>query len=487
MWTTRRTLVDGALVATVTAVLSTSILVAWWAPVGFVLVVVGAAWIRLLVRRDTRALIALWLVFALNRTFALLAGSGPVELLFSSFDDIALGVVLLVVSLTGVRFKGLPREMGFVLGGLLVFGLSGVLGAVLAGVVAPAVLLGTWLGLKLLVCLVITTQFSWSEADIRRAQRVAGLVIGLVVVIAFVQLIEPQLVYRVLGAQRRVRLGQDVITSIFRAPSQYSIFMIFAMSGLIAAHPLSRRRRLAAAVAGIGAILSLRLKTLVDLVLVVVGRVAVSPTRLRWATPLALVVGVGAAAYLGAPLLHARAPVLFGDERSARQILYETAASLAGRGFPLGAGFGAFGSEASITYYSPVYAQYGMADAFGFSQAQPQFLLDASWATVLGEGGWLGAAGALVALAGLFALLLRRAFAARAGRRADCSRAALLFVTAFTADSITTPQFFAGFACLSLASLVSMSLPGRTPGPMAEATGGLASARTGGRHWNLKC
>jgi hypothetical protein len=27
-----------------------------------------------------------------------------------------------------------------------------------------------------------------------------------------------------------------------------------------------------------------------------------------------------------------------------------------------------------------------------------------------------------------------------------------------------------------------MSLPDRTPGSMAEATGGLASARTGGRH-----
>ncbi|MGY1745239.1 hypothetical protein [Blastococcus sp. SYSU D00695] len=480
-----RALADVVLVAAATLALSTSLLVAWWAPVAVVAGAVACAaiaiWVRLLARRDTRALVVLWLVFALNRTFALLAGDGPVGSVMSSLDDIALGVALVVVVLTGVRCTGLPRSLVVAFCGLFVFGVAGVLGAVLAGVVAPAVLLGTWLGCKLLVCLFVTTQFRWSEDDIRRAQRVAAVLIGLVVVVALVQLVEPGLVYRVLGAQRRVRLGQDVVTSIFREPSQYSVFMIFAMSGLVAAHPLSRRRLLAAAVTGVGAVLSLRLKTLVDLVLVLVGRLAVSPSRLRWATPVALVVGGAAVTYLGGPLFRARAPVLFGDERSARQILYQTAGSLAGRHLPFGGGFGSFGSEASITYYSPVYAEYGMADAFGFSEARPQFLHDASWATVLGEGGWLGAAGAAVALGALLALLLRRAVTRGAGRRGDCARAGFLFGMAFIADSVTSPQFFAGFACLTLATLVSMSLG--EGGPAAGTASGatvLASGRPAG-------
>jgi hypothetical protein len=377
-------------------------------------------------------------------------------------DDVALGVALIVVTLTGIRFAGLPRHFRLVFGGLAVFGLSGAVSAAMGEVVAPGAWLGTWLGLKFLVCLLITMQFSWSDAAIRSAQRVAAVLIALVVAVAFVQLVNPDLIGQLLGARRRSRLGQNVLTSIFRQPAQYSVFMMFAISALIAKYPLTRRRGIAVVVTGIGALLSLRVKVLVDLVLIIVGRVAISPARrVRQWVPYALVFVGGVAAYLGAGLFEARAAVLFGSNPSARKVLYQTALDLAQSNLPLGAGFGSFGSEASIVHYSPVYAQYGLSGTYGFSEDAAAFVHDASWATVLGEAGWIGAAGFATALVGLFLVAWQRVKAASLGRRADCARAALLFAVAFVSDSITTPQLFAGFACLTLATLVSMSLAPR--------------------------
>lgn len=489
-----------AAVAVASAVLAAAVGLVWWAPIGVLLLgsvaYGGVLWVRLLVVRDSRALIVLWLVFGLTRTAALLV---PADLQQATLwlDDVALAVALAVVLATGRGTPRGPRVPWAVYAGMGLFAVSGVLSGLAADVGLPALGVGTWLGLKLLVALFVSLQFRWTEASIRAAFRVAAWLTAVVVVVAVVQVVAPAAVNAVFGAPQRTRLGGSVVTSIFREPAQYSAFCLLALSIVLGRHPITRMRGLAAVVVAGAALLSLRLKAVVDVVLLVSARAASSPAVLvRAGAPLLLGLVTAIAVYLGAGLIGARAEVLFGDDASPRQLLYRVAFQLAADEAPLGAGFGSFGSDASITYYSPVYAEYGLSATYGFSRSAPHFVHDASWATVLGEAGWLGALGVAVALLAVTGSLWSRIRGLPAGTAQDCARVGLLFTLVVLADSVTSPQLFAGFSVVSLAVLYSMALStaestagssapeeiaGRTVGAATGDVHGLGSSHPGGR------
>ncbi len=457
-----------AVVALASAALPVTLIWAWWAPLALIGLGVGTVvtlrWISWVARRQARALLALWLVFALSRPLSLLvpASLAPVA---QRIDDLALGLALVVIVLTGRLRFGLPAGGAGFYAGMVVFASSGVLSALLSGSSLEALFLGTWLGLKFLVAFFVSAQFTWSPAEVRQAFRVAAWLIVIVVLVAFVQLVDPASVNAVFGATVRERLGGRVITSVFREPAQYSAFSLLALVLVLVRHPLSRVRALAAVVVGVAALLSLRLKAMVDVVLVVVARVATSPvTLVRAGAPLVAVVLSLAAVSLGSGLISARLGVLVGDESSSpRQVLYSVATDIAESRAPLGAGFGSYGSQASIVYYSRLYQQYGLSETYGFSSEVPSYIQDASWATVLGETGWIGAVGVAGALGALVIALYRRLRTLPSGYRQDGARAALLFALVIVSDSVTSPQLFAGFYVLSLGILCSIAFSPEHP------------------------
>lgn len=425
---------------------------------GAAAVVVLVWWVRLLVRRDARSVVALWVAFLFTQPVAVLLPPA-LEVWALRVDDLALGIALVVVLATGLQRRDLRLPGRLVTLGFAGYAVCGVLGAWLSEVRLTTVILGTWLAVKLVVCLLVTEQFSWTSRDVTVARRVFLAVLGLVLAVAALQVLQPEFVNALLGRDVRSRVGLTVLTSIFPQPFLYSTVMLLATCLLISKAP-ARPGRLALSLVVAGfAVLSLRLKALISIILVVVTRVLTSPnSRIRAWTPIVVLVLVTAGLVLGSDLVEARLDVLFGDANpSPRQLLYGTAWLIAAARFPLGSGFGTFGSEASRWDYSPIYAEYGLSDHYGFRQAQPIFITDASWATVLGEAGWLGAASFAVALGALAVRVLRRVPAMASLGGEQPTRAALLFLVVFALSSVASPQLFSGFACLSLAVLVSMS------------------------------
>lgn len=74
----------------------------------------------------------------------------------------------------------------------------------------------------------------------------------------------------------------------------------------------------------------------------------------------------------------------------ARGELYRGAMNIANDFFPLGSGFGTFGSNISKVYYSPLYYYYGLYKVWGLSPEMSSYISDTYWAMILGEGGWIG-------------------------------------------------------------------------------------------------
>ena len=82
--------------------------------------------------------------------------------------------------------------------------------------------------------------------------------------------------------------------------------------------------------------------------------------------------------------------VYFGDSTTARSILYKNGFSIAKDYFPLGSGFGTYGTEYSRAKYSIVYYMYNMEDTYGLSPRSPYFICDTMWPAIFGEVGILG-------------------------------------------------------------------------------------------------
>lgn len=81
---------------------------------------------------------------------------------------------------------------------------------------------------------------------------------------------------------------------------------------------------------------------------------------------------------------------LFSTETAARSTLYHNGLLLANRYFPFGAGFGSYGSSASIKNYSSLYGELGFNQLYGFSEETTYYLTDSFIAMILGQFGYFG-------------------------------------------------------------------------------------------------
>ena len=102
-----------------------------------------------------------------------------------------------------------------------------------------------------------------------------------------------------------------------------------------------------------------------------------------------------------------------GGADEVRSALYRTSLLIGRDYFPLGAGFGRFGSTVTKTEYSPVYYDYGLDAIRGLRPDDPAAASDTFWPRILGETGVFGLL-ALLVFTALLTLQLWRAAAARA-------------------------------------------------------------------------
>lgn len=79
-----------------------------------------------------------------------------------------------------------------------------------------------------------------------------------------------------------------------------------------------------------------------------------------------------------------------GQGRFAKSVMTSTSFQIAKDYFPLGTGFGTFGSTYAAKHYSPVYHLYGIAGHPELGEETRNYLTDQFWPLLLGENGFLG-------------------------------------------------------------------------------------------------
>ncbi len=88
--------------------------------------------------------------------------------------------------------------------------------------------------------------------------------------------------------------------------------------------------------------------------------------------------------------------------RSARSVLTQTAFRILGDYFPIGTGFGTYGSHVAANPYSPVYVRYDFREIYELGGGGTGFFDDTFWPIILGQTGLLGSLCYVVLLGLLF-------------------------------------------------------------------------------------
>ncbi len=326
-------------------------------------------------------------------------------------------------------------------------GLSSLINEVPVGIAV----LGGYLALKFYLMVIIAVNIDWPEDGARALQGVLFLG-AIALVFGVLEWLLSAEARAVLALTTNVpdRLGLRAMQSFFIHPGVFGWLMASLTCTALARHIITGRRSdLAFSILfAVGALASLRLKPILGVALAVpLGLLVARRIRLRSYLGLAAGALVVVAAFGGVAAeivsLQARSYVLAPDAgANARNVLYGASLQIAGDKFPLGVGFGRFGSWGSRLQYSPVYTEYGIAGVWGLSPNAPRFIMDTTWPSILGEAGVLGAA----AFATLLLVLARgAAHVAISESSASASTAALagfMVLVEALMESLGAPTLF---------------------------------------------
>ncbi|WP_336033512.1 hypothetical protein [Geodermatophilus sp. FMUSA9-8] len=326
------------------------------------------------------------------------------------------GIALAAVALctrrlvTEGRLVWLPGAGWFA--GYLVLGL---VSAAAAGVPAGTAVPAAFIAVKGVVLALALAQVRWTRDDLVVLVRLGLVATVLVAVSGLLNVLAPY-------AWAQLTTGRPPITfvgpipavnGLFQHPAAFSRFAgVLAVGALV--YGLVVRRSTANTVVvlltGGLSFLTLQVKSIVGLLatLAVLGVRHLRPAGVAATVclaPLALLFVVPPlVALVGGDL------ALYAGQDSARSLLLAGGVTVAWRYFPLGAGFGRYGSATAAEEYSPLYHALGFADRYGLGPGPEsgQFLNDTQWPAIWGEAGWFGAACFALGLACMAASLLRR-------------------------------------------------------------------------------
>ena len=418
----------------------------------------------LFVYRRFGTLVATWLFFLFQPLLVALLGK---ESGLGKLVNVVDVPIILVVGLLGLFLAARDRAAAVrwlsIAGGVVLA--CGVAVDLTAGAPMTATVIGTTYRMKPFLVLAAGMAVCWTPALATRARRIVifwAIVVALTGIFDFVS---GGALRNVFGdpTSHTLRLGFVSAGGIFENLAELNTFMAIVFTALLgmAWQGQATRRVPQMLLIGLAALTTLRLKAIVA---IPAGALALAATSRRVRSRLVLVaalalVAVGALVAftqrdLVTEVINEQVGRYTSETPQARQRLEATSVDIARDRFPLGVGFGRFGSAPSIERetYSPIYAQYGLAQEYGFRPGDPIYALDAAWPGLLGEVGVLGFAAFAATILVLMLSLFRRS--REHGVRSDFASIGFGVLVVVVVESFGGGAIFQSFILLTAALFI---------------------------------
>lgn len=359
--------------------------------------------------RPKRFVAAAVVVCLFGKSAAQLTGIAAVDLLDESAIAASLFVCLGPRLLRGEPVRAFP---GF--GWFVGFIALGVLSALIADVPLVVLASGASLAAKGILLALAVAQLQWTTSDVRRLARGGGFILLFIIACAAVNLAIPQTWQLAVGNVDTVSYRAAIPSLIgpFVEPGTLGIMSALGFLALIAwntAMGATRTTWLLSAGMALVAVFSFRRKTWLGMMGSFLWLSSRSGRPGVFVTAVVAVLGI--VVVFASTLTRALNDIVatYVDQANgtaARTVMTRDSFFVALEHFPLGAGFGRFGSETASEYYSPEYLERGYQHIWGLSAATGNdlFLTDTMWPAILGEAGMFGL---LAFISGLIAIFRR--------------------------------------------------------------------------------
>lgn len=216
----------------------------------------------------------------------------------------------------------------------------------------------------------------------------------LVIIIAIFNFLMPNLYSKIFPfAMVTYRFGMVSVTSLFYHTGRYGWFMLFMALLYYSKYKTYRTRKdkICMIVCALFSLLSFRTKVLMSLIVLILYEVILNK-RINLKQ-----LFIGGAILLTIFVVFKDTIIntynlYFTDSNgmSARQALNINSFKIMKDYFPLGVGFGKFGSWYARIYYSEYYYKYNMSKIYGLEPPEAIFATDTFWPSIFGETGVLG-------------------------------------------------------------------------------------------------
>ncbi|WP_104523561.1 O-antigen ligase family protein [Blastococcus atacamensis] len=365
--------------------------------------------------RPKRFVAVALLVCLFGKSAAVLTDVAAVDL-----ADEAVIAASLLVCLGPRLLRGQPIRTFPGFGWFVVFLVLGVVSA-LAADVPPVVLgAGTSLAAKGILLALAIAQIQWTTSDVHRLARGGVVVLLFIIACSLVNLAIPQTWQLLIGNIDTVSYRASIPSLIgpFVEPGTLGLMAAMGFLAVVAwntAVGSSRTTVLLSIGMALVAVFSFRRKTWLGMM----GSFLWLSSRARrpgvFATAVFTVLGI--VVVFASTLSNAMTALVStyvdqSEGTAARTVMTTDSFYVALDYFPLGAGFGRFGSETASEYYSPIYLERGYQHIWGLSEAAGNdlFLTDTMWPAILGEAGIFGTLAFVLALVAIFRRLRSLSF-----------------------------------------------------------------------------
>ncbi len=347
-----------------------------------------------------------------GKSAALLTGITAVDLADEMMIAASLLVCLAPRLLRGQAVRTFPG-----LGWFLVFVALGLLSAVARDV--PLVVLGSGASLaaKGILLALAVAQLQWTRSNLRGLARGGAVVLFFIIACAVVNFAIPQPWQLAVGNIDTVSYRSAIPSLIgpFVEPGTLGIIAALGFLAVVAWNASMGSSRITwvlSAGMALVAVCSFRRKTWLGMI----GSYLWLSSRARrpaiFVTAVLTVAGI--VVVFASTVVNAIVSLVatYGyqtEGTAARTVMTRDSFFVALEYFPLGAGFGRFGSETADVYYSPEYLARGYQYIWGLSEAtgNDHFLTDTMWPAILGESGIFGCFAFVLALVTVFRRLRR--------------------------------------------------------------------------------
>ena len=370
-----------------------------------------------------------------------------VSSVFSYFDEVLMASLCLCFLMKTAKTHKIEREDLLVCGCLILLTFLGLYCNMVSGVSRPAAaILQDMLTLpKAYICYLGAKYLFCDREDCWEILKWAANVVGLIVVAGIVCL--PLAHFGLMDMlSRSERMGVRCYEFIYGSPgmlSQYCVLFTTLLTANLSRENLGRGRWIVWALSLVLWAATMRTRAFVMILLVIFLTFVVFRPGLRdkfqgramlkrLTSPLVLVPVASVVLLVSIDQIDH----YFGELESARSYLLAGGLKAFWEFFPLGGGFGTYGTEAARVYYSPLYSRYGVNShwALGVDGSE---LTDTFWPAIMAEFGLVGTVLYLVVVF----IVLRRIIKACSTRRFLLT-AAVSFVAYTLIASTATGVFF---------------------------------------------